>query len=76
MGQALAEMGQRQRIEVRSSDFHITRHKQKSETATIFVVDASGSSALNRLAEAKGAVELLLADCYAERDARSVDVDR
>jgi magnesium chelatase subunit D len=32
------------------------------------VVDASGSSALHRLAEAKGAVELLLADCYVRRD--------
>jgi magnesium chelatase subunit D len=53
---------------VRSQDFRVTRYKQKSETATIFVVDASGSSAINRLAEAKGAVELLLADCYVRRD--------
>jgi magnesium chelatase subunit D len=34
----------------------------------IFVVDASGSAALHRLAEAKGAVELMLADCYVRRD--------
>jgi magnesium chelatase subunit D len=34
----------------------------------IFVVDASGSAALHRLAESKGAVELLLADCYVRRD--------
>ena len=56
------------RIHVRREDFHITRFKQRGQTTTLFVVDASGSSALNRLAEAKGAVELLLADCYVRRD--------
>lgn len=55
-------------IEVRAEDFQIKRFKQHAETTTIFVVDASGSAALNRLAEAKGAVELLLADCYVRRD--------
>ncbi len=62
----------RQRIYVRREDFHITRFKQLGQTTTLFVVDASGSSALNRLAEAKGAVELLLADCYVRRDRVSV----
>ncbi len=56
------------RILIRKDDFRITRLKQRSETTTIFVVDASGSAALHRLAEAKGAVELLLADCYIRRD--------
>ena len=56
------------RIQVRAEDFHVARIKQKTSTATLFVVDASGSSALHRLAEAKGAVELLLADCYVRRD--------
>ncbi len=56
------------RISVRKDDFRITRFKEKSATSTIFVVDASGSSALQRLAEVKGAVELLLADCYVRRD--------
>lgn len=56
------------RVLVRREDFHVTRLEQRRETTTIFVVDASGSSALNRLAEAKGAVELLLADCYVRRD--------
>ncbi|MBC7648072.1 MAG: VWA domain-containing protein [Vitreoscilla sp.] len=56
------------RIYVRREDFHVTRFKQVGQTTTLFVVDASGSSALNRLAEAKGAVELLLADCYVRRD--------
>ena len=59
-------------IHVRREDFHVWRFKQRSETTTLFVVDASGSSALNRLAEAKGAVELLLADCYVRRDSVAV----
>lgn len=57
-----------ERVIIRPDDFRITRFRQRSETATIFVVDASGSAALHRLAEAKGAVELLLADCYVRRD--------
>lgn len=58
----------RPRVEVRRDDFRIARYKQRTETTTLFLVDASGSSALHRLAEAKGAVELLLADCYVRRD--------
>jgi magnesium chelatase subunit D len=57
-----------QRVVVRPEDFHISRRAQRRETTTVFVVDASGSAALHRLAEAKGAVELLLADCYVRRD--------
>jgi magnesium chelatase subunit D len=60
------------RIHVRPDDFRVTRFEQRRETTTIFVVDASGSAALHRLAEAKGAVELLLADCYVRRDRVSV----
>ena len=56
------------RLHIRRDDFRVTRTVQRAETTTIFVVDASGSSAFNRLAEAKGAVELLLADCYVRRD--------
>jgi magnesium chelatase subunit D len=60
--------GRSPRLKIRAEDFRIKRFREKSETTTIFVVDASGSSALHRLAEAKGAVELLLADCYVRRD--------
>jgi len=56
------------RIQVRKEDFHVARFRQLGQATTVFVVDASGSSAMNRLAEAKGAVELLLADCYVRRD--------
>ncbi|MFP8833615.1 magnesium chelatase subunit D [Hydrogenophaga sp. XSHU_21] len=64
---ASAEGGAR-RIEVRREDFHVQRLRQRRPSTTVFVVDASGSAALHRLAEAKGAVELLLADCYVRRD--------
>ncbi|MFJ7436153.1 magnesium chelatase subunit D [Methylorubrum thiocyanatum] len=56
------------RIAVTPEDFRIRRLKRRSETTTIFCVDASGSAALERLAEAKGAVELLLAEAYVRRD--------
>jgi magnesium chelatase subunit D len=60
--------GHAMRVHVRSDDFHVTRFRPRTETTTIFAVDASGSAAASRLAEAKGAVELLLADCYVRRD--------
>lgn len=58
----------RARVAVRREDFRIRRFREHSESTAIFVVDASGSAALHRLAEAKGAVEMLLAECYARRD--------
>jgi magnesium chelatase subunit D len=55
-------------VKVRREDFRVTRYRRRSETTAIFAVDASGSAALHRLAEAKGAVELILTDCYIRRD--------
>lgn len=56
------------RVLVRPDDFRIRRLYEPAGTTAIFVVDASGSSAVNRMAEAKGAVELLLAESYQRRD--------
>jgi magnesium chelatase subunit D len=56
------------RLEVRRDDFRIVCFRQRIGTTTVFAVDASGSAAMHRLGEAKGAVELLLADCYVRRD--------
>ena len=52
---------------VARDDFRIRRFDQKSESTMIFVVDASGSAAMERLGETKGAVELLLAEAYVRR---------
>ena len=65
---AKGSSGARPRVAVRREDFRIRRFIEKTGTTVIFVVDASGSSALYRLAEAKGAVEMLLAESYARRD--------
>jgi magnesium chelatase subunit D len=54
-------------IRIRSDDFRIRRFVERSESTLIFVVDASGSAAVERLAETKGAVELLLAEAYVRR---------
>jgi magnesium chelatase subunit D len=56
------------RLLIRPADLRIRRHQERTERVLIFTVDASGSAALARLAEAKGAVELLLARAYARRD--------
>jgi magnesium chelatase subunit D len=55
-------------IDFRSEDLHIKQYLKRRGTVTIFLVDASGSSATQRLAEAKGALEQLLAQCYIRRD--------
>ncbi len=55
------------RLLIRREDLHVRRFGQRKQATTIFAVDASGSTAFQRLAEAKGAVELLLAKAYVSR---------
>ena len=55
-------------LQIRAADLRLKRYQETSDRVLIFAVDASGSSAFARMAEAKGAVELLLAQAYARRD--------
>lgn len=55
------------RLRLRKDDLRVRRFEERAGAVTIFAVDASGSSALARLAEAKGAVELMLAEAYRKR---------
>ena len=64
----VSSQGAASRLAIRAEDFHIHRFAERTQTCLIFAIDASGSAALHRLAEAKGAVELLLAQSYARRD--------
>jgi magnesium chelatase subunit D len=66
--QPLRKTNPGQKIAIRAEDFRIRRFKEQARTIAIFAVDASGSAAINRLAEAKGAIQLLLAECYVRRD--------
>ena len=49
-------------------DIRVRRFEEQSDRLLILTVDASGSAAAARLAEAKGACELLLAEAYVRRD--------
>jgi magnesium chelatase subunit D len=48
-------------------DLRVRRFAERTEASVIFIVDASGSAAFQRLAEVKGAIELILAQAYAAR---------
>ncbi len=56
------------RLLLRPGDIRLARSERRTDRLVIFAVDASGSAAMSRMAEAKGAIEGLLSDSYAARD--------
>lgn len=56
------------RVKVQPSDLRYKRFKHRSGIMFIFAVDASGSMAVNRMAQAKGALTRLLSEAYLHRD--------
>ncbi len=59
---------QTRRVKIEPSDLRFKEFKHRSGILFIFAVDASGSMALNRMAQAKGALTRLLQQAYLHRD--------
>jgi magnesium chelatase ATPase subunit I len=67
-GRALQVEGARRAVRVEAGDFRYKRFSRRTGTLYVFAVDTSGSMALNRIAQAKGALARLLRQSYINRD--------
>lgn len=63
-----ADESEARRVKIEPHDLRYKKFKHRSGSMFIFAVDASGSMALNRMAQAKGALIRLLGEAYLHRD--------
>jgi len=66
--QSAARPAARRKIILEAGDLRVKQFRSKAGTLFCFAVDASGSMAIHRMRQAKGAVHALLKQAYVKRD--------